>query len=220
MSSFRIIDTQGHVVFSTKMVPNNTPSHGIRMLMYSSSTNLLELVSHTLSMGSPSCVHGFHLFNLRGLTKTCFLCSLGYDRGSSQRYCSLCCYFLQYFQGIQRKGVPYGWWIIRREFWPHVMCSYNLTTPQIDQGRYIPLFASAVYDNNALLKQQGLEPVNLKSVMIGASFLFIASPTQPLTSPGLQATALLTCMECFSHTTTCNVDLPFAIPLSSLLVTA
>ncbi|KAF9042308.1 serine carboxypeptidase [Panaeolus papilionaceus] len=34
-------------------------------------------------------------------------------------------------------------------------------------GRYIPLFASAVYDNNALLKQQGLEPVNLKSVMIG-----------------------------------------------------
>ncbi|KAF9031300.1 serine carboxypeptidase [Panaeolus papilionaceus] len=34
-------------------------------------------------------------------------------------------------------------------------------------GRYIPLFASAVYDNNAILKAQGLEPINLKSIMIG-----------------------------------------------------
>ncbi|KIL59541.1 hypothetical protein M378DRAFT_169205 [Amanita muscaria Koide BX008] len=34
-------------------------------------------------------------------------------------------------------------------------------------GRYIPLFASAVYDQNARLVQAGLTPVNLTSVMIG-----------------------------------------------------
>lgn len=34
-------------------------------------------------------------------------------------------------------------------------------------GRYIPLFASAVYDQNAKLSAAGLTPINLKSVMIG-----------------------------------------------------
>ncbi|ORY35324.1 Alpha/Beta hydrolase protein [Naematelia encephala] len=34
-------------------------------------------------------------------------------------------------------------------------------------GRYLPVFASAVYDQNAKLLKQGREPVNLKSVMIG-----------------------------------------------------
>ncbi|KAF5347055.1 hypothetical protein D9758_011617 [Tetrapyrgos nigripes] len=34
-------------------------------------------------------------------------------------------------------------------------------------GRYIPLFASAVYDQNAHLKDMGLTPINLKSAMIG-----------------------------------------------------
>ncbi|KAL0572049.1 hypothetical protein V5O48_009907 [Marasmius crinis-equi] len=34
-------------------------------------------------------------------------------------------------------------------------------------GRYIPLFASAVYDQNAALIEGGLTPVNLSSIMIG-----------------------------------------------------
>lgn len=34
-------------------------------------------------------------------------------------------------------------------------------------GRYLPIFASAVYDNNAALKKAGKEPINLQSVMIG-----------------------------------------------------
>ncbi|KAJ3532606.1 hypothetical protein NMY22_g7675 [Coprinellus aureogranulatus] len=34
-------------------------------------------------------------------------------------------------------------------------------------GRYIPVFAAAVYDQNRLLVQQGLAPINLTSVMIG-----------------------------------------------------
>ncbi|RDB27300.1 Carboxypeptidase Y [Hypsizygus marmoreus] len=34
-------------------------------------------------------------------------------------------------------------------------------------GRYLPLFASAVYDQNTKLVEQGLTPINLTSVMIG-----------------------------------------------------
>ncbi|KAI0033637.1 serine carboxypeptidase [Vararia minispora EC-137] len=34
-------------------------------------------------------------------------------------------------------------------------------------GRYVPLFASAVYDHNVLLVQNGFEPVNLTSIMVG-----------------------------------------------------
>ncbi|ORX35568.1 Alpha/Beta hydrolase protein [Kockovaella imperatae] len=34
-------------------------------------------------------------------------------------------------------------------------------------GRYLPLFASAVFDNNAKLKKDGIEPINLQSVLIG-----------------------------------------------------
>ncbi|KAI0310446.1 serine carboxypeptidase [Amylostereum chailletii] len=34
-------------------------------------------------------------------------------------------------------------------------------------GRYIPLFAAAVYDQNALLIEQGLTPINLTSAIIG-----------------------------------------------------
>jgi hypothetical protein len=35
------------------------------------------------------------------------------------------------------------------------------------QGRYIPLFASAVYDQNKVLVKNGLTPINLTSVIIG-----------------------------------------------------
>jgi len=34
-------------------------------------------------------------------------------------------------------------------------------------GRYIPLFASAVYDQNAMLVKEGLTPINLTSIIIG-----------------------------------------------------
>lgn len=34
-------------------------------------------------------------------------------------------------------------------------------------GRYLPIFASAVHDNNAKLVANKKEPVNLRSVMIG-----------------------------------------------------
>ena len=35
------------------------------------------------------------------------------------------------------------------------------------QGRYIPMFAAAIYDQNAQLIEAGMSPVNLSSVMIG-----------------------------------------------------
>lgn len=38
----------------------------------------------------------------------------------------------------------------------------------IEQGRYLPLFASAVYDQNARLIAAGITPINLQSVIIGA----------------------------------------------------
>ncbi|KZT24370.1 serine carboxypeptidase [Neolentinus lepideus HHB14362 ss-1] len=37
-------------------------------------------------------------------------------------------------------------------------------------GRYIPLFASAVYDQNAKLVEAGMTPVNLSSIMIGSAW--------------------------------------------------
>jgi cathepsin A (carboxypeptidase C) len=35
------------------------------------------------------------------------------------------------------------------------------------QGRYVPVFAAEVYDQNARLIEAGLTPINLQSVMIG-----------------------------------------------------
>lgn len=35
------------------------------------------------------------------------------------------------------------------------------------QGRYLPVFASAVWDGNAKLIKEGKTPINLKSVLIG-----------------------------------------------------
>lgn len=37
------------------------------------------------------------------------------------------------------------------------------------KGRYLPVFASAVHDNNKNLVAAGKEPINLQSVMIGVS---------------------------------------------------
>lgn len=35
------------------------------------------------------------------------------------------------------------------------------------QGRYLPIFASVIYDQNAILEEKGLTPINLKSIAIG-----------------------------------------------------
>ena len=40
----------------------------------------------------------------------------------------------------------------------------------ITQGRYLPVFASAIYDQNPLLVEAGLHPINLTSVIIGNGF--------------------------------------------------
>ncbi|KZT39125.1 serine carboxypeptidase [Sistotremastrum suecicum HHB10207 ss-3] len=37
-------------------------------------------------------------------------------------------------------------------------------------GRYLPVYASAIYDYNTVLEAAGVEPINLKSVMIGNGF--------------------------------------------------
>ena len=52
--------------------------------------------------------------------------------------------------------------------------SYGVSRPRVRaprltdcQGRYIPLFASAVFDGNKALVAEGKTPINLQSVMIG-----------------------------------------------------
>lgn len=35
------------------------------------------------------------------------------------------------------------------------------------KGRYLPVYATAIYDQNAELEEEGITPVNLKSVLIG-----------------------------------------------------
>jgi len=34
-------------------------------------------------------------------------------------------------------------------------------------GRYLPIFASYIHDQNRQLKEYGITPINLKSVLIG-----------------------------------------------------
>jgi carboxypeptidase C (cathepsin A) len=42
-------------------------------------------------------------------------------------------------------------------------------------GRYLPVFASAIYDLNPRLEKAGYTPINLKSVLIGTqSYLLVA----------------------------------------------
>jgi len=40
------------------------------------------------------------------------------------------------------------------------------------QGRYLPLFASAIYEQNKELTNEGLSALNLVSIMIGTCFSF------------------------------------------------
>lgn len=37
----------------------------------------------------------------------------------------------------------------------------------VPKGRYLPLFATAIYDQNAALTEKGISPINLKSILIG-----------------------------------------------------
>lgn len=39
-------------------------------------------------------------------------------------------------------------------------------------GHYLPIFASAVYDQNVRLIEAGMTPINLQSLMIGKSIMF------------------------------------------------
>lgn len=62
-------------------------------------------------------------------------------------------------------------------------------------GRYLPIFASAVHDNNAKLVANKKEPVNLKSVMIGngiTSFCESRPPAGMLTAKMLRPSLTLT----------------------------
>ena len=55
------------------------------------------------------------------------------------------------------------------------------------QGRYIPVFAAEVYDQNAKLAAAGMTPINLQSVMIG---MLKFEPWVRLTNAGEQETVL------------------------------
>jgi len=67
--------------------------------------------------------------------------------------------------------------------WWHVVLGTK-PTPCSPQGRYLPVFASAVYDSKALAIAQGHTPVNLKSVMIGnGATSFFAYAFLPLLHP-------------------------------------
>ncbi len=53
------------------------------------------------------------------------------------------------------------------------------------QGRYIPVFASAIYDNNPRLIEAGLTPINISSVMIGMEIdVALRSSVDPLVGNG------------------------------------
>ena len=49
----------------------------------------------------------------------------------------------------------------------YLLCIYWPSLKAYLQGRYIPLFASAVYDQNTVLVRKGLTPINLTSAIIG-----------------------------------------------------
>ena len=63
---------------------------------------------------------------------------------------------------VHMAGESYG---VRIPVSLHV-CSY-LESRLAPQGRYIPAFATQVYDQNAALIAAGLTPINLTSIMLG-----------------------------------------------------
>jgi cathepsin A (carboxypeptidase C) len=94
---------------------------------------------------------------------------------------------LRHLQGVPWPCVPHGWRVVR--------CTYTYSADAVidesdAQGRYIPVFASAIYDNNRALVKAGKEPINLQSVMIGVSRQ-VKTPPFPLVSTDRLRTALL-----------------------------
>ena len=75
-------------------------------------------------------------------------------------------------------GVRYSFTVIPVHL--HLSNSFSFT-----QGRYIPLFAAEIYDQNAKLEGAGLTPINLTSVIIG--MVFVQSIDQ------LRLTAVIVC---------------------------
>lgn len=44
----------------------------------------------------------------------------------------------------------------------------GLSDVDVHQGRYVPTYAAAVYDQNAKLIEAGATPINISSIMVGA----------------------------------------------------
>ena len=57
--------------------------------------------------------------------------------------------------------------------------SAEYTADRICQGRYLPLYGAAIYDQNSELVDSGSEPINLVSLIIGKqTLLFAPSPSE------------------------------------------
>ena len=61
------------------------------------------------------------------------------------------------------------------------------------QGRYIPVFAAEVYDQNIRLVDEGLTPINLTSIMIGRSPRFIHFPHSLNMLQGMDSPTFIPC---------------------------
>ena len=46
-------------------------------------------------------------------------------------------------------------------------CGSMFNHIRIEKGRFIPVFASEIFDQNARLRNAGLHPVNISSIMLG-----------------------------------------------------
>lgn len=51
------------------------------------------------------------------------------------------------------------------------------------QGRYLPLFAAEIYDQNTKIEALGMDPVNLSSIMIGKHAELLRRISYELTTP-------------------------------------
>lgn len=106
---------------------------------------------------------------------------------------------------------------VARSIWRENRTVYVIARPSapynlhLSQGRYIPTFAAAVYDQNAKLAAAGLTPINLTSAMIGVFPSYAATVT--ISDRQLQGTDVQTGRLCFRPTTTCSASPRASIPL-------
>jgi hypothetical protein len=77
------------------------------------------------------------------------------------------------------------------------------------QGHYIPIFASALHDNNERLRQQGTPQINLASIMIGNG----ASDEYTCDRPTSTNILLILHVDCTSLFTICNAPMHLVILL-------